>query len=112
MTEMGHPLIGPQRMGKLHYSEMRRLVEGKRVKQDRQEWHREKQEEEYADEYDVDGPSRGPSEATEKGVNQLDREIKAAKEGVHPQQMGKKPSIADRRQKERESGERRGVTAH
>lgn len=112
LTEMGHPLIGPQRMGKLHYSEMRRLVEGKRVQRDRKEYHREKSQEEYADDYDVDIPSSGPSRATEKGVEELDAEIEAARQGVHPRQLGEDTSIVHQRQKERETGERRSISSH
>lgn len=81
MSEMGYPLIGENSLWNLHYSEWRILAEGQRVQRLRQDHEMEKAES------GRDRPKGKPSKSTKQTASKYAEELRAAKQGKHPDQL-------------------------
>lgn len=87
MSELGYPLVGPNSMWDLHFSEWRVLAEGLRVKNERQEYQMESRRREAETDGRRSRPKGRPTAGTKDMVNDYAREIELAKAGKHPEQL-------------------------
>lgn len=89
MSKMGYPLVGPNSIWTLHYSEWRILAEGTRVRNER----REKEQERAANDNDHGGGFKTQKDrerarrAADSAASDLSKEMELARQGQHPDQQ-------------------------